>query len=255
VPESGAAFDTYQGMTWAERSRYGVYGVALDYADRSGAKNAFLDAVHQQSLHRALASQRRRFSRALDFGCGGGRLVPLLAGYAGAVYGIDRTPECLALAREANVVPPDRLVLWRDGPFPFAAGYFELVLCVYVLLRMDLLESLVPVASDALAPGGVCLVLEQLDAARGLTPDAYKQVFARNGLVLEHARIVRRSSGSLWLKIASRRVWPRWVTTALACAERTAAGRGRLKAPPTGYADCLFVARKRAAAQAARKRA
>ncbi len=245
MSEPGAACDTYQGMTWAERSRYGVYGVALDYADRTGAKNAFLDTVHQQSLQAALASQQRRFRCALDFGCGGGRLLPLLTGYADAVYGVDRTPECLALARAAHVVPPDRLVLWRDGPFPFASGHFDLVLCVYVLLRTDLLENLLPVVSRALAPGGVCLVLEQLDAARGLTPAAYEQAFARNGLLLEGARIVRRSSGSLWLRIASRRVWPHWVTAALACAERAAAARGGLQTPPAGYADCLFVSHKR----------
>src|SRR5579872_3152746 len=127
-------FDVYQGMSWTERARFGVYGVALDLADRSGKKNRFLDAVHQTALRSALRCRPSRFERALDLGCGGGRLLPLLKRHAREVYGIDRTPECLDLARRQQLVPDDRLVLWRGGPAPFADGYFDLVLCVYVML-------------------------------------------------------------------------------------------------------------------------
>ena len=70
-------FDVYEGLSWSDRARYGVYGVALDCADTIGKKNSFIDAVHKISRSAARsASSHRRYERALDFGCGGARLMP-----------------------------------------------------------------------------------------------------------------------------------------------------------------------------------
>src|SRR5579864_7605268 len=147
-------FDVYEGISWTERANYGVYGVALDHADKSGKKNRFMDAVHKTAIRRALQAQHRSYARALDFGCGGGRMLPLLKGSAREVFAVDRTPACLELARAQNLVPADHLICWRDGPLPFADGFFDLVLCVYVLLTSEALDAFMDEIGRVCALGG-----------------------------------------------------------------------------------------------------
>ena len=237
-------FDVYQGMSWTERAQHGVLGVALDWGDRSGKKNRFIDAVHQTAIRRALDATATAYKRALDFGCGGGRLLPLLTGYAAQVYGVDRTQACLDLARGANHVPPDRLVCWRDGALPFADDFFDLVLCVYVLLTGEALDSLSGEMARVCAPGGRVIVLEQADNARGLTLERYRAAFAAAGLQPERAQALRRSRGSKAMALATQPWAPRWLQAAAARSE-LAAMRGARHGPATpGYYDYLFVLQK-----------
>lgn len=234
-------FDVYAGMSWAERARYGVYGVALDLADRTGKKNRFLDAVHQTAIRAALRHGSRTFERALDFGCGGGRLLPLLGSVAREAYGIDRTPECLDLARAQQLVPDDRLVLWRDGPAPFRDGYFDLVLCVYVLLTTEALDALTPEIARVLAPGGRAIVLEQTDNARGLTLERYRQAFSGAGLTLHDLRAVRRSGGSRAMALVMKPWAPPWLTQPAAALEIASLRSRTYDARTPGYWDYIFV--------------
>jgi SAM-dependent methyltransferase len=233
-------FDVYEGLSWSQRAQYGTLGVALDCADTLGKKNAFIDAVHKMALAGALRRPAKRFARALDFGCGGGRLLPLLASFALETYGVDRTPECIELARTARVAPDDHLLVWRDGPLPFDDGWFDLVLSAYVLLRTAVLDACLPELARVTAPGGTLVLIEQLDNARGLTLERYHEAFDRAGFCLLEERLLRRSS-SAWMRLASSPRSPVWLARAAARAELATARGARFDATRRGYYDCLFV--------------
>ena len=67
--------------------------------------------------------------RALDFGCGPGRLSQALATYFDHVDGVDISPSMIALANESNRVP-DRVRYYvndRDDLQLFGSGTFDLV--------------------------------------------------------------------------------------------------------------------------------
>lgn len=235
-------FDVCQGVSWTERSQHGVLGVALDYADTLGKKNAFIDAVHQRALEQTLRRLDRRYHRALDFGCGGGRLLPLIYRFADDTYGVDRTPACIEMARAAAVIADDRLVCWRDGALPFTDGFFELFLCAYVLLTTAALDALLPELSRVLAPDGVGVLLEQVDAGRGLTVERYRETITRNGFSLERAFSIRRSIASGWQRLAANRFSPTWLTRLLA---RVQVATMRDRQPEAaGYYDYVFVLRR-----------
>ena len=243
-PQRTPDFDVYEGMSWTERAAYGIYGVALDHADSGGKKNRFMDLVHQLALSRALRDSRRRFERALDFGCGGGRLLPLLTQHAREVYGVDRTPACLELARSQAAIPAQQLVCWRGGELPFPGGFFDLVLCVYVLLTSAALDTLAAEIGRVCASGGYAFVLEQADNSRGLTVAHYRTAFTAAGFACERAIAVRRSSGSRAMKLATRSWTPPWVGTLAARWELELMKRAEYGPQTAGYYDYLFVFRK-----------
>lgn len=104
-----------------------------------------------------------KFGKALDFGCGVGRLTLGLTSYADQVVGIDISPPHLKLAEErardvsvANVVfdsiaSPNDLDRYRD---------FDLVISLIVLQHNPppVMASLYRKLLGALAPGGVAIV-------------------------------------------------------------------------------------------------
>jgi SAM-dependent methyltransferase len=236
-------FDVYQGITWTERARHGVFGVALDMADRVGKKNRFLDAVHQTAIRRALEATGPTHERALDFGCGGGRLLPLLKTVAKDVYGVDRTQACLDIARAQNVIPADRLICWRDGPAPFSNGFFDLVLCVYVLLTSDALDTLTPEIARVSAPGGYAIVLEQADNSRGLTLQHYQTTFTRSGFSLCSVQPIR-SSRSRAMNLALKPWAPSWLGDLCVRFEIARMRRATYGDETPGYFDYLFTLKK-----------
>ncbi len=234
-------FDVYEGLSWSDRARYGVYGVALDCGDTIGKKNGFIDAVHKISLSRALGELHRRYERALDFGCGGARLMPTLSAFAAQTYGVDRTADCIEMARAAHVVPEDRLVLWRDGPLPFADGFFDLFLSAYVLLRTAVLDAAMPELARVTAPGGNGILIEQLDNGRGLTIERYGETFRRSGFTVLRHYPIRRSAGSRWMRLASSRGCPALLARLAAQGEIASARRSHFTPSTRGYYDSLFV--------------
>lgn len=236
-------FDVYQGVTWTERARHGVFGVALDMADRVGKKNRFLDSVHQTAIRRALQATGRTYERALDFGCGGGRLLPLLKDYAKDVYGIDRTQACLDMARTQNVIPAERLICWRDGPAPFSNGFFDLVLCVYVLLTGEALDTLTPEIARVSATGGYAIVLEQADNSRGLTLQQYQKTFTESGFTLCSVQPIR-SSRSRAMNLALKPWVPSWLGDLCARLEIARMRGAKYGDETPGYFDYLFTLKK-----------
>ena len=109
-----------------------------------------------------------RRARALDFGCGAGRLTHALAGYYAEVVGVDIATSMIELARELHRDEPRcRFVLnEREDLRAFEDDSFDLVLTLLVLQHMRPAYALGYVREfvRVLRPGGVLLM--QIPSAR-----------------------------------------------------------------------------------------
>jgi ubiquinone/menaquinone biosynthesis C-methylase UbiE len=97
-----------------------------------------------------------RGRRVLDAGCGTGRFAAALASQA-RVWGIDASPEMLAVARE-RVAPNVRLKLARAEEPPFKDGWFERVVYWLVIHLLDR-PAAFRAAHRLLTPGGLACVV------------------------------------------------------------------------------------------------
>ncbi len=78
-----------------------------------------------------------RAGRALDFGCGVGRLTQALAAHFPQVVGVDVAPTMIALADRYNRHPGRcRYTAWDGRRLPFADGSFDLVVSLITLQHM-----------------------------------------------------------------------------------------------------------------------
>jgi SAM-dependent methyltransferase len=125
-----------------------------------GEVAALLASLRQLSDRRGVATPART-GRALDFGCGVGRLTQALAGHFDQVDGVDIAPSMIELAERYNRHGPRcRYHLnERDDLQTFGAGSFDLVYSTLVLqhvegryVRRYLAEFL-----RVLRPGGVAV--------------------------------------------------------------------------------------------------
>jgi SAM-dependent methyltransferase len=233
--------DVYEGISWSDRLQYGALGYALDPKDADGRKNHYIDSVHRVGLRRGFGT--RRFRRALDFGCGCGRLLDELTARSSEVYGVDRTAPALEIARKSNIVPADHLALWRNGPMQFPDGFFDLVISVYVMLTPEILEGSVRELRRVCADDALVILVEQVNAGRGLTVERYTAALEGAGLRVESASAIRQAPGSRFLRLATLFRWPSGFLRLLARAE-AASLRGRTPETDThSYFDYLIAAR------------
>jgi ubiquinone/menaquinone biosynthesis C-methylase UbiE len=158
-----------------------------------------------------LADLRGR--RVLDVGCGTGRLSVALAGRAGAkVWGVDASPEMLAVAR-AKAPPGAAFKEARAESLPFKDGWFERVVLWLVVHLVDRGAAHVE-ARRVLAPGGRVAVvsfdpshfdsywlneympsLEEIDRARFPTGEELVSELTSAGFVdVETVRIDQRAT-------------------------------------------------------------
>jgi SAM-dependent methyltransferase len=116
-----------------------------------------------------------RFSRALDFGCGVGRVTQGLAAIAGEVTGVDIAPAMVARARECNRFGARvrYAVNERDDLRAFADGEFDLVHSTIVVQHMHPIyqRRYLGELLRVLAPGGVLILQSASDFYR-LDPPA-----------------------------------------------------------------------------------
>jgi len=102
-----------------------------------------------------------RFDRALDFGCGVGRLSQALTEHAGEVIGVDVAPPMLELARELDPEGRCEFVLNAAPDLRrFADGSFDLVYSELVLQHLppSTVESYLAEFMRVLRPGGVAVL-------------------------------------------------------------------------------------------------
>jgi len=115
-----------------------------------------------------------RRARALDFGCGVGRLSQALADQFETVDGIDIAPTMVDLARRANRHGDRcRYHVAREEALPFPDHAFDLVYSVLVLQHMPppLARRALRELARVVAPGGA-LVFQQAAEPRPLSGDA-----------------------------------------------------------------------------------
>jgi SAM-dependent methyltransferase len=77
-------------------------------------------------------------SRALDFGCGIGRVTNHLAAHYSEVVGVDISDEMIRLAREQQRSPAVRFEQVKQLPLPFADQAFDLVYSTLVIQHIPL---------------------------------------------------------------------------------------------------------------------
>ena len=118
--------------------------------------------VEQTTAWLAQLGQPTRWQRALDFGCGVGRLSQALTAYADEVIGVDIAPSMLETARELDRSPGNVRFVLNDGAdlSQFADGHFDLVYSALVLqhLPRPAVDGYLAEFLRVLRPGGVAVV-------------------------------------------------------------------------------------------------
>jgi 2-polyprenyl-3-methyl-5-hydroxy-6-metoxy-1,4-benzoquinol methylase len=112
--------------------------------------------VHYHDL--VLATVPAPCQRALDVGCGAGRLASELAERCGEVIGIDADSPTLARARVLHARPNLTFVDGDVMTHPFAAGSFDVIASIATLHHLPLEPALLRFR-DLLRPGGVLVVI------------------------------------------------------------------------------------------------
>lgn len=119
----------------------------------SGKKE--VDALMQDQLLAAFTSR----GKALDFGCGVGRLTQALAGYFDQVYGVDVAPSMIELARRYNRHGDKCRYFLNDRAslLLFDDNSFDLIYSAITLQHIDPADSRNYIAEflRTLAPGGL----------------------------------------------------------------------------------------------------
>jgi SAM-dependent methyltransferase len=128
----------------------------VDALDRFNAAHPW---DHNAHYHRWLLRQLpRRFSTALDVGCGTGDLARLLAARAEKVDAIDTDPYVLARARELTVPTAPVAYTLAEAPKALPPGPYDVITCVAVLHHLPFADTLTRLRRD-LAPGGTLVVV------------------------------------------------------------------------------------------------
>jgi SAM-dependent methyltransferase len=180
----------------------------------------------------------------MDFGCGAGRLLGELVMVADEVVGVDRTPEMIDRAQQLGVVPPERLVVWREGPLPFDEATIDLIMSVYVTLTTNTLDVAASAWPRVCADGALGLLIEQVDHARGLDLERYEATLAAAGFRTLLARPIRRGARSPFQKVAASARWPLLIVDMLARMEIKAMRRRSFSVHESSYWDYLFLIRR-----------
>ena len=140
--------------------------------------------------------------RALDFGCGVGRLTQALANYFLSVYGVDISDEMIRCANQLNKHGKrvKYIVNVHDNLSVFDDNYFELIISDIVLQHVpqEFQSKYITEFVRVLSPGGILVFqIPGEIIKKGLAPFILKTgVFAQYGLEKENVvKIVNASGG------------------------------------------------------------
>lgn len=229
------------GITWEERAHMGPLRGVLDPADTRGHKNRYMDYLHRRVLAHALAGTNRRFERALDFGCGTGRFVPLLASYCRELHAVDRSP-AMVQAASAYAGECAASIGCCNGTLPFSDDSFDLILsfCVLSVTASWLFEPSLRELRRVSAPGALLMLYEQVARDRAFTVERYRSALEHVGFTLKTVLPIRSASSRL-TRIAQSRWTPPIIYPLLAAAERQVTQRQRFDFSRETYVEYLFL--------------
>jgi SAM-dependent methyltransferase len=230
---------------WDERSRMGLLRGVLDFADPTGRRNEYLNEFNQYVLRQYLRSDGRRFQRALDFGCGTGRLLPLLSEFSKEVRAIDRSNAMVDAAKAYNPQFAATIEQGDGTELGFPGQWFDLALCNSVLSVTEdgLFSRCITELARVCKSGGLVILYEKICDSRGLTPRFYTRELRRSGFrILKH--YPARSGTSRFTWMATEPWFLPMATRALAAIEFQLTKRRRYRATSGSYVE-YFIACER----------
>lgn len=143
--------------------------------------------------------------RALDIGCGEGRLARDLAALGYDVAGVDASPTLVAAAREA--APDMELHLADAADLPFADASAQLVIAFMSFQDVDDLDGAIREAARVLAPGGrLCpAIVHPLNSAGSFESRSATSPFVIGGSYLDEFGIdLRAKRNGFAMRFVSR---------------------------------------------------
>jgi ubiquinone/menaquinone biosynthesis C-methylase UbiE len=144
---------------WAVYSTPGKRGGKWDEREFLATGQVEVDAAVDRLARLGLP---RRYGRALDFGCGAGRLSQALSRYADQVVGVDISPPMLAAARRLDRTGGacEFILNEANDLGIFADGSFDLVYSALVLQHLPRpdIDQYLGEFLRVLTPGGVAVV-------------------------------------------------------------------------------------------------
>lgn len=152
---NGKRFDTRFVYSVAEVAPQGPLGNAVTYLDHCCIREALREV-----------SEARKVWRALEVGCGYGRVLMVLSEFADEVIGIEREPELAELAQQ---LLPDVRILQQPSILTLPAvadGSCDFVMTFTVLQHMvdDDVRAVLAEIKRVTAPGGFALLVEKVEA-------------------------------------------------------------------------------------------
>lgn len=135
------------------------------------------------------------FRRALDLGCGTGRLSRALS-LRGSIIGMDTSSAMLAQARAHN---PVALVQGDAFAIPCAAASFDVVVALRLVFHFASLETLLREMSRVVAPGGVVIFDTYLWSPRAWVP--FDPARWGSGVFIHSPAQVEKAAQGLGLRI------------------------------------------------------
>ncbi len=229
------------GITWDERSRMGLLRGVIDAGDAEGKRNKYLHRLHCYALVEALR-RRKPFRRSLDFGCGTGRFLSLLAEVSEHVYGVDRSAAMVEAARLHNASLASSIVSCSEGTLPFSDGAFDCALSFSVLsaIAADQVDPCIAELARVCAPGATLLLCEKVRRSIGMTPAFYRAKLAKAGFTMLQDYPIRAATCKL--SRCATKPWMRGpMVGALAAFEYYLTAFGFIRLPRDSYADYFFV--------------
>lgn len=196
--------------------------------------------------------------RALDFGCGVGRVSFALAAQVGSVVGVDVAPSMIARARQLD--PTDGRCTFQLNTTPdlraFATGSFDLVHSVLTLQHLPPRTALRYVAEfgRVLEDGGIAVFQLPTGPRRG-NRFGDKPLLRHVGPAVS---VIRRTTGRLVCHTLLRRPWMDMYGVPTRTVARTLAGAGcellevvEDDAAGPAWHSCTYVARRTSSADPA----
>lgn len=212
-----------------------------DPNDRLGLKADYISLVQELALQSLVPDGR---GRALEIGCGYGRLTPTIVRLGFEVIGIDPSLRLLRLAQAR--LPGQHFCVGALPNLPFPDAGFEAAFLINVLRPLHLMgiKEVVDDVGRVIAPGGRLIILDNLrdGDTRYVTDEWIIDRFQRLGLELVARRAVRRGR---WLGVLAIRhgLVPRIWLPAIARHELARMAK-RTRIPRWTYDNVIYVFRK-----------